>query len=164
MKTIKSLVLLCCMSILTFLCFTSCVSVSSGSGYAKYPEENTTYGIEINDVTVSNDKVLDTDIADQIYAIVESILGSTEQENTIPLQLDIEIIQRSFFYKIEQKNSIYVSYYLYDADNLVMQKGFYIETSETIISSKTQYKISQRITKEIKRFIKKSTKLYKEKK
>lgn len=164
MKTIKSLVLLCCMSILTFLFFTSCVSLSSGSGYEKYPDKNTTYSIEINDVTVSNDKVLDTDIADQIYAIVESILGSTEQENTIPLQLDIEVIQRSFFYKIEQKNSIYVSYYLYDSDNLVMQKGFYIETAETIISSNTQYKISKRITKEIQRYIKKSSKLYKEKK
>ncbi len=164
MKTIKSIVLLCCMSLLTFLCLTSCVSVSSGTGYEKYPDKNTNYYIDINDVTVSNDKVLDTDIADQIYAIIESILGKTELENSTPLQLDIEVIQRSFFYKIEQKNSIYVSYYLYDSDDLVMQKGFYIETSETIISSNTQYKISKRITKEIQRYIKKSSKLYKEKK
>ena len=146
------------------LFFTSCTSLTSKSGFVCYPEENTNYSIQINKVSVSNDKVIDSDVENQIFTIFESIFGKSQLENTTSLKLDVEIIQRSFFYKIEQKNSIYVSYILYNADKIIMQKGFYIETADTIISSREQYRISNMISKDIQAFVKKSSTLYKEKK
>ncbi len=87
------------------------------------------------------------------------------EEYAIETILDIQIVQRSFFYKVEQKNSIFVSYVLTDNNGSVLiQEGFYYETAHTVLSSKEQYKISKKISRNISKYLEKSKKIKKEKK
>ncbi len=145
--------------------FISCSSIPSNTSFIEYPKENTFYVVEIGEIGVSLDKVTDPDISEQLYNIIETMLYPENEENSIKTKLDMQIVQRSFFYKIEQKNSIYVSYVLTKNDgDVLLQEGFYYETAHTVLSSKEQYKIAKKISKNINKYLEKSRTVIKEKK
>ena len=113
------------------------------------------YSVDVKSVEVSIDKVLDSDIAKQIASICDSYFSDLNNENI--LSLAVFITQRSFFYQISQKNSIFVNYTLTDSsDKIIMQKGFSYETKATIVSGKEQYKIARKIKKNVNAFLKKA--------
>lgn len=142
------------------LVFVSCGSVPFlSNGYVVIPENPTSYHIVSNSVEVIIDKVSDNDIANQILSICESTFPVLNAETENNLNLDITVNQRSFFYDINQKNSIFVVYSLSDNyGNIKLQKDFYFVTKSSIISGKEQYKITDKIKNDIKNFLKKSSK------
>lgn len=140
-------------TLIASLCFISCLSFPSSNGYTLMPDAPVQYSVATNSVEVSLDKVLDYDIANQILSICASYFPGLDNENV--LKLDISVTQRSFFYDVNQKNSIFVNYTLTDSsDKIVMQKDFSYETKSTVVSGKEQYKIANKIKKNVNTFLK----------
>ena len=147
--------------LLVLLCLTGILyAAPSKNGYAIYPEEPIDYIVIADEFDFTMDKVIDTDIAEQLYIICDSFLPYDENAESNILYLNVSVTQRSFFYKIEQKNAIFVVYVLMDEDeNILLQKGFYYETKNTVVSSKEQYNISKRIINDVKSYVNKCSKI-----
>lgn len=127
------------------------------SGYEKLPETPVVYTVIPDEVTFTMDKVIDKDVADQIYNICDTFLEYDENTENTVLYLKIAITQRAFFYKVEQKNAVYVSYSLTDYDgNIYLNKGIYYETRSSVVSSKEQYSIANKVIKDVNNYTKKS--------
>lgn len=140
------------------LSFFSCLSFPSSNGYKSMPEQPVQYSVVTNSVEVSIDKVLDDDIANQILSICESYYPDLKKEN--PLILDVFVTQRSYFYDVSQRNSIFVNYTLTDSSNkTIIREDFSYETKKTVVSGREQYKIAKKIKKNIDKFLKAAQKV-----
>lgn len=145
------------LSLLAFSC-----STTKQSFYTK-PNTNT-YAYIINtdsiSVSVDIDYINNSDIAGQIGQLLFSDLSSYNMTNAPvinageQLSLEVKLTQRSFMRNIDQFNSIFVCYSLYDANHsIVLQNCINKETKSTIISSVEQDKIVSLINENIQKYL-----------
>lgn len=137
-------------------CLLSCFSIPSVTSYQNYPKQKINYGIVLNDVNVSigllNDSTLAAQVSDIAYAMLNKELDNMEYDQKI--YLDIQISQRSYFQGINQYNSIYLNYKLIDeTGNVVLNNCYFNRITDSVDSSKVQYKLIKKVVSDVKRYI-----------
>ena len=155
-KSLKKMILL--VAILdSSLVLLSCLSLPKESSFEKFEKDDAVYEILVGSVSVTKEQLEEIAIEKQMHEILSTMLlqknadteSEVEAENKI-LYLDVEISQRSFLKSVDQINSIYVLYSLKDQNGeLVLKKGLYKETKETVLSSTEQFRIAKRIVKNL---------------
>ena len=155
-KCLKKMILL--VAILdSSLVLLSCLSLPKESSFEKFEKDDAVYEILVGSVSVTKEQLEEIAIEKQMHEILSTMLlqknadteSEVEAENKI-LYLDVEISQRSFLKSVDQINSIYVLYSLKDQNGeLVLKKGLYKETKETVLSSTEQFRIAKRIVKNL---------------
>lgn len=111
-------------------------------------------------VSVDIDYINSADIANQITQLLfsnfssynaaySSVINSSEK-----LSAEVKITQRSFMRNIDQYNSIFVCYTLYDASHsIILQNCITKETKNTIISGIEQNKIVSLINENVQKYL-----------
>ena len=155
-KCLKKMILL--VAVLdSSLVLLSCLSLPKESSFEKFEKDDAVYEILVGSVSVTKEQLEEIAIEKQMHEILSTMLlqknadteSEVEAENKI-LYLDVEISQRSFLKSVDQINSIYVLYSLKDQNGeLVLKKGLYKETKETVLSSTEQFRIAKRIVKNL---------------
>ena len=155
MKKVKLLFIL-----ISVLFSTGCSSVSK-SGWQYFPDVATSFSIKIGEVNVTIDRVKETDFGAQIGQIVESMILCDKSITNVELILEVTVNQRSYYEDIKQYNSIYVYYTLKDTNlnQVYLKNGLYIKTTDSIASSKLQYKITEQITDSVNEFVQSAAKV-----
>ena len=155
-KCLKKMILLAAILDLS-LVLSSCLSLPKESSFEKFEKDAAVYEILVGSVSVTKEQLEEIAIEKQMHEILSTMLlqknadteRDVETENKI-LYLDVEISQRSFLKSVDQINSIYVLYSLKDPNGeLVLKKGLYKETKETVLSSTEQFRIAKRIVKNL---------------
>ena len=144
--------------------FVSCASVKKQNSKKVLPAYRTHYYIDTSEIEVTIDRVPDEAISGQISDMLEATINDKYCNDGESLYLDMEINQRSYFYKMEERNSVYVSYKLWNEnEDLLLTNGFYFKTKDSVVSSLEQYKIVNRVKKQVNSYIKKSASFFRKK-
>lgn len=136
------------------LLFSGCLSLPLESSFENFPDDKDSYRIEIESVHVFKEELEEVSIEKQMEEILSTMLLAKESrrerlEDKV-LHLDLEISEKSFLKNIDQVNSICVLYSLKDSQgNLVLKKGIFKESKETLLSSREQYRIAKRIARSL---------------
>lgn len=126
--------------------FCSCISFPRSSSFYVESKELVPFDYNIRDVSVSIDYVNEEIIADQVRNLIETTLIPSQIDSESIINLDINIIQRSFIQNIEQKNSIYINFVGYDEnEDIVVRENYYVSGNQTFVSSVDQYDCIKRI-------------------
>ena len=161
-KCLKKMILLAAILDLS-LVLSSCLSLPKESSFEKFEKDDAVYEILVGSVSVTKEQLEEIAIEKQMQEILSTMLlqknAGMESKDAIEegseletktLYLDVEISQRSFLKSVDQINSIYVLYSLKDPNGeLVLKKGLYKETKETVLSSTEQFRIAKRIVKNL---------------
>jgi len=139
--------------LLSFL-FSGCLSLPLESSFENFPDDKDSYRIEIESVHVFKEELEEVSIEKQMEEILSTMLlakeSRSERLEDKVLHLDLEISEKSFLKNIDQVNSICVLYSLKDSQgNLVLKKGIFKESKETLLSSREQYRIAKRIVRSL---------------
>lgn len=148
-------VLILILSILSLI-FSSCFSIPKETSYTNIPDESLEYRIDLDDITVNLNLIRDEELSNQIRDIFSSMLCEEINRETYDskLKLELQVNQRSYYKGINQFNSIYLNYRLTDEKNAVILNNCYFNrTTDSIDSSKIQYKLVSKVVKDIKKVI-----------
>lgn len=141
--------------------FTSCISIPSTTSYTVLPMKKMDYGIVLLDVNITNESIKDKELSSQVseivYAMLNRELDMTKYEQRA--NLSILINQRSYYKGINQYNSIFLNYKLVDEnDNVILNNCYFDKITDSIESSKIQYKLVSKIVNDVKLFLENSKK------
>ena len=119
------------------------------------------YGIVLLDVNITNESIKDKELSSQVseivYAMLNRELDMTKYEQRA--NLSILINQRSYYKGINQYNSIFLNYKLVDEnDNVILNNCYFDKITDSIESSKIQYKLVSKIVNDVKLFLENSKK------
>ena len=138
--------------LLSVFCVISCTSIPKHSTVYYSEDYLEQFCYEIRDVDVSIDYVNEAVIAEQVKILLESITNRNQNiENKV--FIDFNVLQRSFIQDINQKTTIYINVAGYNSNNeILFRENYYLTGKETFLSSVTQYRCVNYITKKLSKY------------
>ncbi|MBQ0003808.1 MAG: hypothetical protein KBT21_09765 [Treponema sp.] len=151
--------LLICCSALIFSC-----TITKQTAFTQPSVSDVNYLIDTEslDISAEVDYIKSDDIAKQMSQVLYSSFSTFNKEkNTWPdsypktsVTVEVKITQRSYMRGVDQYNSIFVCYNLYDENkNILMQNCINRESKDTVISCIEQNKLAKIITENITKYL-----------
>lgn len=144
--------------------FVSCASMRRQNSKWVLPEYKTYYFVDISEISVTIDRISDEVISKQMEDMLKASINDKYSNSGEKLFLDVEINQRKYFSGMEEINSVYVSYKLWNENQEpLLSNGFYLGTKDSIVASIKQYQIVDVITRQVNSYIRSSASFFRKK-
>lgn len=150
--------------LLTLSLFVCSCTITKQIAYTQVSTPDVNYIIDTDCInfSVEIDYIKSDDIAKQMSQLLYSNFSNFNQTKAswpksmkkVPVTVEVKVTQRSFMKDINQYNSIFVVYNIFDEEgNIIMQNCINRESKDTIISCIEQNKISKIITDNVTKYL-----------